>query len=241
MLCFTCTFPPFPHCPLQTDRISSKRESRIGSIKVVRCEASYIKQEYRKTADTVFNQATKKDAYKVTAGKYTMSTTKKGKLIHQVKPYDVQLKKLWRIGRECGQLSVHYRMGHTLKGMGIELRPTDWTKIVSRKSPKERTSSSSSVELQGSPQSQSPERSPSSEPARLSEQPASDSATAQSNRDSLQITPPLSVSPSPVFHQQTVFLAQNTAGRLVYFPSIIMPIKTEDDTKLDITSLQKCP
>lgn len=238
------TFPSFPHCSLQSDRISTKRESRIGSIQVVRCEASYVKQEYRKTTDTVFHQATKKDAYRVTAGKYTMSTTKKGKLIHQVKPYDVQLKKLWRIGRECGRLTVHYRMGHTLEGMGVKLRPTDWTKIVGRKSSKERSLSSSSVELQGSPREQTPEKSPSPDPVRLSEKPADSTDTETANKDSrssVQTSPHLSVSPPPIFHQPTVFLAQNPAGGLLYFPSIIMPVKTEpDDTNIDITSLQKC-
>jgi hypothetical protein len=228
----------------QSDRISNKRESRIGRIEVVRCETSYVKQEYRKTADTVFNQATKKDAYRVTAGKYTMSTTKKGKFIHQTKPYDVQLKKLWRIGRECGRLTVHYRMGHSLEAMGIQLRATDWTKIVSRKSSKERLSSASSVELQGSPQSTSP--------VAPQQQQPSESTDNQSSKDSTppspthQNTPPpsiLSVSPPPLFQPQTVFLAQSTAGGLLYFPSILMPVKSEpeDPPKADITSLQQCP
>jgi hypothetical protein len=230
----------------ETDRISSKRESRIGSIEVIRCEASYVKQEYRTTTDTVFNQATKKDAYRVTEGKYTMSTTKKGKLIHQVKPYDVQLKKLWRIGRECGRLTVHYRMGHTLEGMGVELRPTDWTKIVSQKSSKERSSSSSSVELQGSPQAQSPEASPPPPPptVRLSEQPAESINTSNRHHSSpsVQTTPPPSLSPQPIFHQPTIFVAQNSAGGLIYFPSIILPVKSEpEDPAIDIASIQKCP
>ena len=63
-----------------------------------------------------------------------MSTTKKGRYIHRSAPYDVQLKKLWRIGRECGRLCVNYRMGHTLEEMSIPLRPTDWSRVIVRKS-----------------------------------------------------------------------------------------------------------
>lgn len=63
-----------------------------------------------------------------------MSTTKKGRYIHRSAPYDVQLKKLWRVGRECGRLCVNYRMGHSLEEMGVQLRPTDWTRVIVRKS-----------------------------------------------------------------------------------------------------------
>ena len=226
----------FPYC-LQSDRISSKRESHIGTIEVVRCEASYVKQEYRKTHDTIFNQATKKDAYKVTAGKYTMSTTKKGKLIHQLKPYDVQLKKLWRIGRECGRLTMHYRMGHTLEAMGIQLIPTDWTKIVGRKSSDER-SSTSSVELQGSPTAHSPTASPTASPR--SQDSSADTNSELSHRPSPPVSPTVfSVSPMHTLRPQKFILVQNQTMRL--FPGLILPVKMEpEDVKPDVTSLQKC-
>ena len=84
--------------------------------------------------DTSFNQANKKDAFKVTEGKYTMSTTKKGRYLHRAAPYDVQLKKLWKVGPECGRLTLRYRMGHTLEDMGVTLKPTDWSKVVVRRS-----------------------------------------------------------------------------------------------------------
>lgn len=119
---------------MQKDTVDDKRKSKIGTIEVVRCDASYVKEEYRPIRDTKFNQANKKDAFKVTEGKYTMSTTKKGRYIHRSAPYDVQLKKLWRIGRECGRLCVNYRMGHTLEEMGIGLRSTDWSRVIVRKS-----------------------------------------------------------------------------------------------------------
>lgn len=119
---------------MQKDTVEDKRKSKIGIIEVVRCDASYVKEEYRPIKDTNFNQANKKDAFKVTEGKYTMSTTKKGRYIHRSAPYDVQLKKLWRIGRECGRLCVNYRMGHTLEDMDIPLRSTDWSRVIVRKS-----------------------------------------------------------------------------------------------------------
>ena len=130
---FMSFFPSFLY-KTQDDRIDSKRRSRVGTIEVVRCEASYVKEEYRPTKDTSFNQANKKDTYRVTEGKYTMSTTKKGRYLHRTIPYQVQLKKMWRIGRECGRLVVNYRMGHTLQDMGISLRETDWSRIVVRRS-----------------------------------------------------------------------------------------------------------
>lgn len=92
-----------------------------------------MKEEYREIKGVEFNQATKKDAYKVTEGKYTMSTTKKGRYIHRSTPYDVQLKKLWRVGPESSRLTVQYRMGHTLKDMGLELKPIDWSRVIVRR------------------------------------------------------------------------------------------------------------
>lgn len=70
----------------------------------------------------------------MTAGKYTMSTTKKGRYLHRAAPYDVQLKKLWKVGPECGRLTVRYRMGHTLEEMGVTIKQTDWSKVIVRRS-----------------------------------------------------------------------------------------------------------
>ena len=144
----------------QKDRMDNKRKAHIGKIEVVRCEASYLKEEYRPTRDINFDQANKSDALRVTNGKYTMSTTKKGRHIHRVRPYDVQLKKLWRVGPECGRLTLNYRMGHTLREMGIEPREMDWTNV----SPVRRSSShSSSSESIGT----TPESSPTGSPVSL--------------------------------------------------------------------------
>lgn len=123
----------FPQILTQDDRLDKKRQSRIGTIEITRCDASYVKEEYREIKGVEFNQATKKDAFKVTEGKYTMSTTKKGRYIHRSTPYDVQLKKLWRVGPESSRLTVHYRMGHTLQDMGVELKPIDWSRVIVRR------------------------------------------------------------------------------------------------------------
>jgi len=79
-----------------------------------------------------------------------MSTTKKGRYIHRAAPYNVQLKKLWRIGPECGRLTLNYRMGHTLEEMGVALKPTDWSRVIVRKSSSTPPSSPSSTPT-GSP------------------------------------------------------------------------------------------
>ena len=102
----------------------------MGTIEVLRHEGSFVKEEYRPISEVTFSQASKANARDVTGGKYTMSTTKKGRFIHRSKPYAVQLKTLWKIGRESGRLSVHYRMPHCLREMDIELKTVDWSKVL---------------------------------------------------------------------------------------------------------------
>ena len=104
-----------------------------------------------------------------------MSTTKKGRYIHRTAPYDVQLKKLWRVGRESGRLCVNYRMGHSLEEMGIQLRPTDWTRVIVRKS-----SSSPPSSPPSSPNATKPSDSTSPQPpSQTSSPPSSPSASPQ--------------------------------------------------------------
>ena len=110
----------------------------------MRHQGQFVRDEYRAVSVVDFNQASKNDALSVTNGKYTMSTTKKGKYIRRSKPYNVQLKKMWKMGRESGRLSVQYRMGHTLEDLGMKLRPIDWSKGFP--SPKHEPKSSTSSE-----------------------------------------------------------------------------------------------
>ena len=104
-----------------------------------------MKEEYRPMSDIKFHQANKKDAHTVTGGQYTMSTTKKGRYLNRSRPYEVKLKKMWRIESEVGHLSVNYRMGHTLEEMGIELKSVDWSTRNNQ-----RASSTTSIESDNS-------------------------------------------------------------------------------------------
>lgn len=82
----------------------------------------------------------------MTSGEYTMSTTKKGRYIKRQRPYEVKLKKMWKIDQEVGRLCVNYRMGYTLEEMGLQLKPIDWTQLATRRSLGS-TSSTSSTEI----------------------------------------------------------------------------------------------
>ena len=84
-------------------------------------EATFLHSEYRDAhrGDTDFDQANKKDACEVTQGQHTMSTTKKGKLIHRNKPYSArarqEMRNIYKTGSQLGRLGVEYRMAHTLE------------------------------------------------------------------------------------------------------------------------------
>ena len=203
--------------------MEENRKSKIGTIEVLRCEASYVKEEYRPIRDTHFNQANKKDAFKVTEGKYTMSTTKKGRYIHRSAPYDVQLKKLWRVGRECGRLCVNYRMGHSLEEMGVQLRPTDWTRVIVRKS-----SSSPPSSPPSSPHAQKLSPPPPPPPTTTSSQPSSPAAQSPQHTDDAQVKFSRSRSGSPVGTSHT----SNCTSEIISFTSI----KKERDNILSHTS-----
>lgn len=109
---------------------------------MIRKAGKFVRDEYRPTQEITFTQANKKDAGDVTGGKYTMSTTKKGRYLSRQRPYEVKLKKMWQIDREMSRLEVQYRMGYTLQEMGIELRPTDWSRVLQRHAEAHRRSSS---------------------------------------------------------------------------------------------------
>ena len=108
------------------------RKSEIGKIEIVRKIGRFVREEYRPIKEVKFNQANKKDAFSVTGGNYTMSTTRKGKYLTRTRPYEVKLKKLWRIDADVGSLIVHYRMGHTLEEMGIKLEEINWSNCSQR-------------------------------------------------------------------------------------------------------------
>ncbi len=100
--------------PFQNDRVEVSRKTKIGTIEVVRQAYTYIGEEMVTIGDTHFDQANKKDTGAVTKGQYTMSTTKKGKVIES-RDRRQQWAKIWQPGTELGRLSVVYRMAHTLQ------------------------------------------------------------------------------------------------------------------------------
>ena len=93
--------------------MDSTRKSKVGTIEVVRYGAAFLRWDYLTTKDVDFNQANKKDTQSITGGQYTMSTTKKGRLIcpkNRERFCDI-----WSIGGKLGRLAVKYRMSYTLQ------------------------------------------------------------------------------------------------------------------------------
>ena len=94
--------------------MDSTRKSKVGTIEVVRYGATFLRSEYTTPTSVDFDQANKKDAHGITGGRYTMSTTKKGRLLTS-RSGDAELRGIWSIGGELGRLSVEYHMGHSLQ------------------------------------------------------------------------------------------------------------------------------
>ena len=102
------------HSHIKDDRVDSTRKSKVGTIEVVRYGATFLRSEYTTPRSVDFDQANKKDAHGITGGRYTMSTTKKGRLLTS-KSGGAELRSIWSIGGELGRLSVEYHMGHSLQ------------------------------------------------------------------------------------------------------------------------------
>lgn len=94
--------------------MDSTRKSKVGTIEVVRYGATFLGSEYATPTTVDFDQANKKDAHGITGGKYTMSTTKKGRVLTS-RSGEAELRSIWSIGGELGRLSVEYHMGHSLQ------------------------------------------------------------------------------------------------------------------------------
>ena len=105
----------------QTDRVASERLNEVGTIKVQHYTAKLRSRAYHHNPkNTDFNQANKKDAVRKTGGSYTLSTTKKGRIISPTDPAGYITR--WITGDFIGELSIQYRMGYTLQEMGIHLQ-----------------------------------------------------------------------------------------------------------------------
>ena len=94
--------------------MDSARKSKVGTIEVVRYGATYLRSEYATPTTVDFDQANKKDAQGITGGKYTMSTTKKGRVLTS-RSGGAEWRGIWSMGGELGRLSVEYHMGHSLQ------------------------------------------------------------------------------------------------------------------------------
>jgi hypothetical protein len=100
----------------ETDRVTSNRKSKIGTIEIVRKHCTYVGEVFDQLRVNEFKQANKKDAFGVTQGKHTMSTTKKGKPVTKKEDwFGMKIRRQYSNGRELGRLSVFYHMGHTLQ------------------------------------------------------------------------------------------------------------------------------
>lgn len=143
-----CTLHQVGLILFQTDRVESNRTLKVGKIEVVRYEVTFThnEMEYQgcssgKEKEFAFLQANKKDVDKVTNQKYTMTTTRKGRLLRDGKPYDPPEKKspkvpsprrmvsvpVYDIGdKPLGKLHVEYHMTQTLLDWGIQLIRPEW-------------------------------------------------------------------------------------------------------------------
>ena len=116
---------------IQGDRIAAGRKTEIGTIKVQRFAATFVRKEYRDSRSKHhhgidFSQANKKDASDITGGGYTMSTTKVGRVIEETTSDHSGMVTVWDIGEQLGELIVHYHMPYTLIEKGARLVKMDW-------------------------------------------------------------------------------------------------------------------
>lgn len=116
---------------IQVDRVAAGRKTEIGTIKVQRFAATFVRKEHRDTKSKHhrgidFSQANKKDAKEITGGSYTMSTTKVGRIIEETTADHSGMVSIWDIGEQLGELIVHYHMPYTLIEKGVRLVKMDW-------------------------------------------------------------------------------------------------------------------
>lgn len=116
---------------IQGDRVAARRKTEIGTIKVQRFAATFLRKEYHDSKSKhhqgiEFSQANKKDAKEITGGDYTMSTTKVGRVIEETTTDHSGMVSIWEVGEQLGELIVHYHMPYTLIEKGVRLVKMDW-------------------------------------------------------------------------------------------------------------------
>lgn len=79
---------------LQKDRVTETRGHKVGKIEVICYETSFshIEKRPKSCSKVDFNQANKMDVYDITKKKYTLATTRVGRLLRDGKPYDKPVK-----------------------------------------------------------------------------------------------------------------------------------------------------
>ena len=104
--------------------------NRLDSVGIIKIEqysvvymGTYPKQPH---SDISFNQANKKDATNITRGAYTLSTTKKGRVVHNPELVcGIPFPHYKRAGY-ISEVSVKYMMGHSLEEKGLQLVSPPW-------------------------------------------------------------------------------------------------------------------
>ena len=114
--------------------MAETRGHKVGKIEVVCFETSFshVQKLPKKSKSIDFSQANKMDVFDITQKKYTMATTRVGRLLRDGKPYDKPVKteggledrSIWNIGDEVQKIHVEYHMTQTLMDWGIQpVRP----------------------------------------------------------------------------------------------------------------------
>lgn len=117
--------------------MTETRGHKVGKIEVICYEISFSHNEKRQknSSKVDFSQANKMDVYDITKKKYTMATTRVGRLLRDGKPYDkpapmkkeikeLEDRSIWNVGDEVQKIHIEYHMTQTLLDWGIEpVRP----------------------------------------------------------------------------------------------------------------------
>ena len=105
--------------------MEGERVTKAGTIEVVQNAATYLRREWNdRVKSRSLEQFNKKDAADITKGRYTMATSKEGRIVKRHRPGNSQI---WRMGRQLGKQTKEYHMTHTLQEMGLHLSQVDWS------------------------------------------------------------------------------------------------------------------
>ena len=104
--------------------MEGERATKAGTIEVVQHRTTYRGVEWYEGVSRSLEQFNKKDAEGITKGKYTMATSKEGRMVERCWPRNTTI---WDIGGKVRKQTKEYHMTHTLQDMGIQLKQMDWS------------------------------------------------------------------------------------------------------------------